>query len=82
MNRSAASGWRPGRVGRRPEGEGARGRSVRAAVALGLLRTHGAPVLRAEDTVDLPQGERQRIFDVLDSLIRDAQARIAYAKPG
>jgi hypothetical protein len=30
----------------------------------------------------LPQGERQRILDVLDSLIRDAQARIAYAKPG
>ena len=26
--------------------------------------------------------ERQRILDVLDSLIRDAQARIAYAKPG
>ena len=30
----------------------------------------------------LPSGERQRILDVLDSLIRDAQARIAYAKPG
>jgi hypothetical protein len=30
----------------------------------------------------LPTGERQRILDVLDSLIRDAQARIAYAKPG
>lgn len=30
----------------------------------------------------LPQGERQRILDVLDSLIRDTQARIAYAKPG
>ena len=30
----------------------------------------------------LPSGERQRILDVLDSLIRDAQARIAYAKSG
>ena len=28
-----------------------------------------------------PSGERQRILDVFDSLIRDAQARIAYAKP-
>jgi hypothetical protein len=29
-----------------------------------------------------PHGQQQRILDVLDSLIRDAQARIAYAKPG
>jgi hypothetical protein len=30
----------------------------------------------------MPSGGRQRILDVLHSLIRDAQARIAYAKPG
>ena len=30
----------------------------------------------------LPQGERQCILDVLDSPLHDAQARIAFAKPG